>query len=40
MCKIEKVAFLCKIDGKFAFTDVDALRRVRNASTVLFYYFW
>ena len=25
MCKIEKVAFLCKIDGKFASIDVDAL---------------
>ena len=25
MCKIEKVAFLCEIDEKFASTDVDAL---------------
>ena len=29
MCKIEKVVFLCKIDGKFAMTDVVALTTVR-----------
>ena len=27
MCKIEKVVFLCKIDGKFAWADVVAIRR-------------
>ena len=25
MCKLEKVGFLCKIEGKFAPTDVNAL---------------
>ena len=25
-CKIEKIVFLCKIDDKFASTDVDALK--------------
>ena len=25
MCKIEKLVFLCKIEGKFAPTNVDAL---------------
>ena len=25
MCKIEKVVFLCKIEGKFVSTNVDAL---------------
>ena len=30
MCKIEKVAFLCKIEGKFISTDVIALSHIKS----------
>ena len=32
MCKIEKVGFLCKIDEKFAPTDVDALMYAKKVT--------
>ena len=32
MCKIEKIGFLCKIDGKFAPIDVDALMYTKRVT--------